>query len=164
MTAGRGIVHSEMPEQEEGLMRGFQLWVNLPARDKMTAPRYQDIPPEHMPELQPRRACALRLLAGRIGDVAGPVSGIERTQPLYVDVQLAAGAQLRRRLPAAHNAFAYVYEGAARIGGAAAARAGELRSSAPAIASRPTAATAPRAWSWSPAGRSASRWRATARS
>ncbi len=127
MTAGRGIVHSEMPEQENGLMAGFQLWVNLPARDKMTAPRYQDIPPEQVPELQPAPGVTLRLLAGGLDGVAGPVSGIEGTQPLYVDVQLAAGARAALAVPATHNAFAYVYEGAARIAGAPQATArGEL--------------------------------------
>jgi redox-sensitive bicupin YhaK (pirin superfamily) len=127
MTAGRGIVHSEMPEQENGLMAGFQLWVNLPARDKMIAPRYQDIPPEQVPSLRPAPGVTLRLLAGRLGDVDGPVNGIEGTQPLYVDVQLAAGARAALAVPATHNAFAYVYEGAARIGGAAQATSrGEL--------------------------------------
>ncbi len=69
MTAGRGIVHSEMPEQEDGLMWGFQLWVNLPAKDKMTAPRYQDIAPERIPEATPASGVRVRVLAGRIGDV-----------------------------------------------------------------------------------------------
>ena len=96
MTAGRGIVHSEMPEQENGLMAGFQLWVNLPARDKMTAPRYQDIPPEQVPERQPALGVRLRLLAGVLDGAAGPVSGIEGTQPLYVDVHLATGDRARR--------------------------------------------------------------------
>ncbi len=127
MTAGRGIVHSEMPEQEDGLMAGFQLWVNLPARDKMTAPRYQDIPPEQVPELHPAPGVTLRVLAGEVDGKSGPVSGIEGTLPLYVDVQLAAGARAAVAVPATHNAFAYVYEGAARIGGAAQATArGEL--------------------------------------
>ena len=127
MTAGRGIVHSEMPEQENGLMAGFQLWVNLPARDKMTAPRYQDIPPEQVPELHPAPGVTLRVLAGEVGGTSGPVTGVEGTRPLYVDVQLAAGARAALAVPATHNAFAYVYEGAACIGGAAKATArGEL--------------------------------------
>jgi quercetin 2,3-dioxygenase len=127
MTAGRGIVHSEMPEQENGLMAGFQLWVNLPARDKMTAPRYQDIPPAQVPELQPAPGVTLRVLAGEVDGTPGPVSGIEGTRPLYVDVHLAAGARAAVAVPATHNAFAYVYEGAARIGGSASATVrGEL--------------------------------------
>jgi redox-sensitive bicupin YhaK (pirin superfamily) len=120
MTAGRGIVHSEMPEQEDGLMWGFQLWVNLPAADKMTAPRYQDIAPERIPEIAPAEGVRVRMLAGRIGEVAGPVSGVA-TDPLYLDVELAAGARFAVPVAAGHNAFAYVYAGDARIGPADAA-------------------------------------------
>ena len=116
MTAGRGIVHSEMPEQEDGLMWGFQLWVNLPAREKMKPPRYQDIEPSRVPTLGPAPGVTLRLLAGESGGQSGPVSGIDATQPLYVDVQLEAGARAALPVPASHNAFAYVYQGAARIG------------------------------------------------
>jgi hypothetical protein len=119
MTAGRGIVHSEMPEQEDGLMWGFQLWVNLPGRDKMTAPRYQDIEPARVPTLQPAPGVTLRLLAGEYGGQSGPVSGIDATQPVYVDLQLEAGARAELPLPTTHNAFAYVYEGAAKLGDAA---------------------------------------------
>jgi redox-sensitive bicupin YhaK (pirin superfamily) len=127
MTAGRGIVHSEMPEQEDGLMWGFQLWVNLPARDKMTAPRYQDIEPARVPTLAPAPGVALRLLAGESAGQSGPVSGITGTQPLYADLHLEAGARAELPVPASHNAFAYVYEGAARIGDAPQATArGEL--------------------------------------
>ncbi len=110
MTAGRGIVHSEMPEQEEGLMRGFQLWVNLPAKDKMSAPRYQDIAPEKIPEIEPVVGVTVRVVAGRFGDTEGPVAGIA-TQPLYLDIALAPGATLEVPVPAGHNAFAYVFEG-----------------------------------------------------
>jgi quercetin 2,3-dioxygenase len=110
MTAGRGIVHSEMPEQEEGLMRGFQLWVNLPAKDKMTAPRYQDIAPERIPEVAPADGVTVRVVAGRLGDTEGPVSGIA-TQPLYLDIALQPGARLEVPVPQGHNAFAYVFEG-----------------------------------------------------
>ncbi len=89
MTAGRGILHSEMPEQENGLMWGFQLWVNLPASDKMTAPRYQDIAPESIPEVALAAGAKARVIAGKIGDVEGPVAGIV-TQPTYLDVHLNA--------------------------------------------------------------------------
>lgn len=121
MTAGRGIVHSEMPEQQDGLMWGFQLWVNLPAKDKMTAPRYQDIAPASIPETDPAAGVHVRVLAGRVGDVAGPVSGIA-VDPVYLDVTLQPGARFVAPIPASHNAFAYVYAGAADIGPADAAK------------------------------------------
>ncbi len=115
MTAGRGIVHSEMPEQEDGLMWGFQLWVNLPAADKMTAPRYQDIAPEQVPQLQPADGVELRLLTGRVGEVYGPVTNVA-TAPIYVDVRLQPGAQWTSQLPQRHNGFVYVYDGEAIVG------------------------------------------------
>jgi quercetin 2,3-dioxygenase len=118
MTAGRGIVHSEMPRQEQGLMWGFQLWVNLPAAQKMTAPRYQDIPPERIPEVTLPGA-SLRVIAGEAAGVRGAVGGIA-TDPVYLDVRLAAGGELRHPVPPGHNAFVYVYEGAVETGEAGA--------------------------------------------
>ena len=115
MTAGRGILHSEMPEQENGLMWGFQLWVNLPAADKMTAPRYQDIAPERIPEVELATGAKVRVIAGKVADTEGPVTGIA-TQPTYVDVHLDAGATAELALPSGHNAFVYVYEGQGVIG------------------------------------------------
>ena len=115
MTAGRGIVHSEMPEQEDGLMWGFQLWVNLPASEKMTAPRYQDIAPERIPQVSPAPGVSVRVIAGKFGQWIGPVSGVA-TEPVYLDIRLAAGTRFRVPLPSTHNAFAYVFEGAAMIG------------------------------------------------
>jgi redox-sensitive bicupin YhaK (pirin superfamily) len=115
MTAARGIVHSEMPEQEEGLMRGFQLWVNLPARDKMTAPRYQDIEPSAIPEVALADGTRVRVLAGEVNGIVGPVSAVA-TEPVYLDVALAPGGRFEHALPAGHTAFAYVYEGTAVIG------------------------------------------------
>ena len=115
MTAGRGIVHSEMPEQEDGLMWGFQLWVNLPASDKMTAPRYQDIAPESIPETGAAPGATVRVIAGRFGTTEGPIQGIA-TEPLYFDIRLDAGAHLDVPVPPGHSAFAYVYEGDALIG------------------------------------------------
>lgn len=115
MTAGRGIVHSEMPEQEEGRMRGFQLWVNLPAKDKMTAPRYQEYAPERIPEATPAEGVRAKVIAGRIGEVAGPIEQ-PATEPVYFDLGLAAGAVFDQALPPGHTAFLYVYEGAARVG------------------------------------------------
>ncbi|MFO7276912.1 MAG: pirin family protein [Pseudomonadota bacterium] len=114
MTAGRGIVHSEMPEQENGLLWGFQLWVNLPAAQKMTAPRYQDIAPERIPEVE-RPGVRVRVLAGRLDGVEGPVQAVA-TEPVYWDVHLEPGARFEAELPAGHQAFAYVYQGNARIG------------------------------------------------
>jgi redox-sensitive bicupin YhaK (pirin superfamily) len=115
MTAGRGIVHSEMPRQQDGLMWGFQLWVNLPARDKMTAPRYQDIPPAHIPVVALGVGVEARVIAGEIGGVRGPVDGIA-TQPLYLDVRMAPGRRVSVPAAAGHTAFAYVYQGAATLG------------------------------------------------
>jgi quercetin 2,3-dioxygenase len=114
MTAGRGIVHSEMPLQKNGLMRGFQLWVNLPARDKMTAPRYQDIPSEAIATVA-RDGAVLRVIAGVTREgVRGPVGGIA-TDPLYLDIALAPGAVFGESVPSGHNAFCYVYEGKVEI-------------------------------------------------
>ena len=122
MTAGRGIVHSEMPEQDHGLMRGFQLWVNLPAADKMTAPRYQDIAPGKIPAVEPAAGVRVRVVAGEVFGARGPVSGVA-TQPVYLDVALQPGANVSVPLPAGHNAFAYVFEGdAAQVGGERLAR------------------------------------------
>jgi len=115
MTAGRGIIHSEMPQQKDGLMWGFQLWVNLPARDKMTAPRYQDIPPERVPTVALADGVSARVLVGEAGGVSGPVAGIA-TQPLYLDVTMAPRSRLSHGLPAGHSAFAYVFDGQARFG------------------------------------------------
>jgi quercetin 2,3-dioxygenase len=115
MTAGRGIIHSEMPKQEDGLMWGFQLWVNLPARDKMGPPRYQDIPPERVPEATTAEGARVRVLAGEAAGRTGPVEGIV-TQPLYLDVALPAGGGFVQPVTPGHNAFVYVFEGAARFG------------------------------------------------
>jgi redox-sensitive bicupin YhaK (pirin superfamily) len=121
MTAGCGIVHSEMPRQEDGLMWGFQLWVNLPAETKMTAPRYQDIPAERVPEIRIAPGITARLIAGSLGRTSGPVSGIA-TDPLYLDVCLQAGSSARFDVPLTHNAFIYVYDGEVGAGKAPANR------------------------------------------
>ena len=107
MTAGRGLVHSEMPEQEAGRMRGFQLWVNLPARDKMGAPRYQDYAPDRVPLVRPADGVEVRVIAGSIADaggmaVRGPVEQ-PATDPLYLDVVLAAGARWDTGYPKAQR-------------------------------------------------------------
>jgi quercetin 2,3-dioxygenase len=116
MTAGRGIVHSEMPEQHDGLMWGFQLWVNLPARAKMIAPRYQDIAPADIPQVELGPGVTVRVIAGRLGNTVGPVSAVE-AEPLYLDVELAAGMSTTLELPPEHNAFVYCYAGDVTVGG-----------------------------------------------
>ena len=115
MTAGRGLVHSEMPEQLQGRMRGFQLWVNLPARDKLCEPRYQEFAPQRIAQLQPAAGVTVKVIAGRVGDETGPIRQ-PATDPVYLDIALAAQASWEWALPAGHNAFAYVFEGAARVG------------------------------------------------
>jgi redox-sensitive bicupin YhaK (pirin superfamily) len=127
MTAGRGIIHSEMPQQKDGLMWGFQLWVNLPAREKMREPRYQDIPPDRIPVIRDGSA-EIRVIAGDVHGTSGPVEGIA-TSPMYLDVSLPAGARSRHAVPPGHNAFAYVFEGDADLGpegGSRVVRAGGL--------------------------------------
>lgn len=120
MTAGRGIVHSEMPEQEQGRMRGFQLWLNLPARDKMTAPKYQEFGPERLPTVQPATGVGVKVIAGRVGDSQGPIVQ-PATDPVYLDVMVDAGARFEQPLPIDHSAFVYVYEGELRVGSDASA-------------------------------------------
>jgi redox-sensitive bicupin YhaK (pirin superfamily) len=115
MTAGRGLVHSEMPEQEAGRMRGFQLWVNLPAKDKMTAPKYQEFAPERIPVVQAGEGVSVKVIAGVVDGVTGPIAQ-PATDPLYLDITLAPGAAWRYVLPEGHNAFAYAFEGDARVG------------------------------------------------
>ncbi|HUK03223.1 MAG TPA: pirin family protein [Steroidobacteraceae bacterium] len=115
MTAGRGIVHSEMPEQQEGRMRGFQLWLNLPARDKMTEPKYQEYGPEKIPLAQPSSGVTVRVIAGEVGDTVGPIRQ-PATDPTYLDIELAPGALYAHALPEEHSAFLYVYEGSALVG------------------------------------------------
>ena len=125
MTAGRGILHSEMPQQEDGLMWGFQLWVNLPASDKLIAPRYQDIGPERIPVIHPAEGVEVRVIAGEIGGVTGPVEGIA-TAPVYLDVSLQPGATLALTLPAGHHGFAYVFDGEQALVGGEALHRSEL--------------------------------------
>jgi redox-sensitive bicupin YhaK (pirin superfamily) len=115
MTAGRGLVHSEMPEQEDGLMRGFQLWINLPAKDKMCEPRYQEYAPEKIPVAKPSAGVSVKVIAGEVAGVKGPIGGVA-TDPTYLDIALEKGASFSHRLPKEYNAFAYVFEGSAMIG------------------------------------------------
>jgi redox-sensitive bicupin YhaK (pirin superfamily) len=122
MTAGRGLVHSEMPEQESGRMRGFQLWVNLPARDKMTDPKYQEFAPENIPVAKPSAGVSVKVIAGKVGEVIGPIAQ-PATDPVYLDISLDAGKAWDYALPEGHNAFAYVFEGVVTVGEGDEARA-----------------------------------------
>jgi redox-sensitive bicupin YhaK (pirin superfamily) len=115
MVAGAGVVHSEMPEQEDGRMEGFQLWLNLPATDKMTAPWYKDMPAAAIPSVALPGGAVVRVLAGSSHGVSGAVTR-PVTQPVYLDVHLPAGQDFRQALPAAHNAFIYVYRGEVSVG------------------------------------------------
>lgn len=114
MTAGRGIVHSEMPEQQSGRMRGFQLWINLPAREKMTAPRYQEFAQQKIPRLA-LEGTRVKVIAGTVSGHTGPITQ-PATDPTYLDIELPPGAAFTHALPAGHAAFVYVYEGEARLG------------------------------------------------
>ena len=109
MTAGRGVIHSETPEQNEGRMAGFQLWLNLPARDKLCEPWYRDITAAEVPEFE-QDGVKVRVIAGESHGVAGAVQR-EHTAPLYLDLSLAPGARFEQPLPAGFNAFVYVFEG-----------------------------------------------------
>ncbi len=115
MTAGRGIVHSEMPEQKEGLMRGFQLWVNLPAADKMCDPHYQNFDPGDIPEVIREDGTKVRVVAGNFENTSGAVKGIAAA-PTYFDVFLPVGNEFNQPLPQAQNVFIYVFEGLITIG------------------------------------------------
>ncbi len=115
MKAASGVIHSEMPQQTDGLMRGFQLWINLPARDKMSDPAYQEFSSAAIPEVA-LDAGRVRVLAGEFGGVRGVIED-SATDVLYLDVSLAAAARFSLPLSETHNAFVYVFEGAARLAG-----------------------------------------------
>lgn len=115
MVAGAGVVHSEMPEQEDGRMEGFQLWLNLPAADKMTAPWYRDLPAAEIPTVALEHGATVRVLAGASHGVAGAITR-PVTEPVYLDVELPAGEDFAQALPAGHNAFIYVYRGEVSVG------------------------------------------------
>ena len=113
MNAGRGIIHEEMPEQEEGLLQGFQLWVNLPAKEKMSAPNYQDIQPDSVPTVQIQNA-SVKVLAGEVDGVKGPVK-TTAVAPTFLDIDLKSG-QCDIALKSNEAAFLYVYEGNITVG------------------------------------------------
>ena len=122
MTAGRGVVHSEMPEQNEGLMEGFQLWLNLPGKDKLRDPWYRDIPNAEVPRFTLDSGVTVQVIAGSAHGVAGAVQR-EGTEPLYLDIDLPEGASFEQPLPEGHNAFVYVFRGEAVIAGKGVAQA-----------------------------------------
>jgi redox-sensitive bicupin YhaK (pirin superfamily) len=116
MTSGRGIMHEEMPRRgPNGKVNGFQLWVNLPAAQKMTAPRYQEVTAETIPSVTEDGATA-RVVAGEVWGTPGPVTEIA-ARPLYMDVSLSPGASFVQPVPSGHTALAYIFEGAGRFGG-----------------------------------------------
>ena len=116
MTAGRGVIHSEIPQQEEGVMEGFQLWLNLPGGQKMCAPWYRDFKADELPRLVTPDGVAVTVIAGQSHGVVGAVTR-EATEPLYLDVHLPQDTRFEQALPAGHNAFVYVYRGEVSIAG-----------------------------------------------
>jgi quercetin 2,3-dioxygenase len=125
MTAGRGIVHSEMPQQDQGRMRGFQLWINLPAREKMKPAGYRDIQPDEIPVVELATGARVKVIAGTLDvdgvTTPGPIRGLT-TEPLYFDVAVPPGARFSHAVPAGHHAFIYVFEGSVSVGPANAAQ------------------------------------------
>lgn len=109
MTAGRGIVHSEMPEQEQGEMRGFQLWLNLPAHKKMMSPRYQNLNPESISEVNIGNNSKVRVIAGEVSNIKGAITGIF-TEPIFLDIHGQTGCEFSPIIPENHACFVYVYE------------------------------------------------------
>ncbi len=123
MTAGRGLVHSEMPEQEDGLMEGFQLWVNLPGKNKMMAPIYRDLVPEQIPQWELAGGITIRMIAGAIrssqeGSFTDLKGAVERpdTEPVFSDIHFAGAGEITLNIPKSHNAFIYTYRGEVKVG------------------------------------------------
>jgi len=125
MTAGRGIIHSEMPQQENGRMRGFQLWVNLPAREKMKPASYRDLQASEIPVVTLPGGGTAKVIAGTVGidgnTTIGPITGVT-TEPTYLDVMLPAGARFEHPIASGHSAFLYPYEGSLEVGPSGSAR------------------------------------------
>ncbi|ABD68555.1 Pirin-like [Rhodoferax ferrireducens T118] len=116
MTAGKGVIHSEIPQQEEGVMEGFQLWLNLPQRDKMNTPWYRDFKADDLPKFVTEEGVAVTVIAGESHGISGAVTR-DTTQPNYLDLHLPSGSRFEQKLPAGHNAFVYVYRGEVSIAG-----------------------------------------------
>jgi redox-sensitive bicupin YhaK (pirin superfamily) len=118
MTTGRGLVHSEMPEQEEGLMEGFQLWLNLPSHQKMCTPWYRDIQSERIPEVTPDAGVLVRVISGQSHGVQGAMHRPAKdypTDPLYLDIHFSEQQTFTQNIPVGHNAFVYVYRGSLAV-------------------------------------------------
>ena len=115
MTAGRGVIHSELPEQEAGRMEGFQLWLNLAAKDKMSPAWYRDFKSHEIPEIETEQGVMARIIAGQSHGVAGAMSRVT-TEPIYLDLHMPAGSSFSQPLPADFSAFIYVYRGEVKIG------------------------------------------------
>ncbi len=116
MVAGRGVIHSEIPQQQDGVMEGFQLWLNLPAQNKMAEPWYKDFPSEAIPEYVAPDDVTVRVIAGSSNGVKGAVTR-DTTEPLYLDIHMPASSSFSTALPATHNAFIYVYRGSVNVQG-----------------------------------------------
>jgi redox-sensitive bicupin YhaK (pirin superfamily) len=121
MTAGRGIIHSEMPQQESGAMRGFQLWINLPAKEKMKPAAYQDIQDESIPRVNRSNGAQIKVIAGEYIDadgkkIQGPIFGLS-TEPIFFDIHLFKDETFTHAIPSGHNCFIYIYEGQLSVGG-----------------------------------------------
>ena len=114
MTAGRGLVHSEIPEQQDGMMEGFQLWLNLPGKNKMIAPWYRDIPANDIPVHTLADGVTVKLIAGHLGDATGAITR-DDTEPLYADISVPAGVTANIPLPTGYNAFIYVYRADVKV-------------------------------------------------
>ena len=119
MTAGKGIIHSEMPQQESGLMRGFQLWINLPAAEKMKPAHYRDISSKDIPMVNLPEGGSIKVIANQVNIldqvISGPIQGLS-TEAIYWDIQLPQGKKFEHALPDYHNSVIYVYEGSVAIG------------------------------------------------
>ncbi|MGC9396995.1 MAG: pirin family protein [Anaerolineae bacterium] len=115
MTAGRGILHEEMPQRHKGVLEGFQLWVNLPAKDKMMRPRYQDVPAARIPEVEQANGIRIRVVAGEVDDIPGPVTDIV-AHPLFLDVTIPPHSRFVQVIERGHTALAYVFEGVGTFG------------------------------------------------
>jgi redox-sensitive bicupin YhaK (pirin superfamily) len=115
MTAGKGLLHSEMPAQKEGHLWGFQLWVNLPAAEKMKEPRYQDLKPEDIPVVETDKGVRVRVIAGEVAGVPGPIDGVS-IKPTLLDVKLPSGESFEQEIPDGHTLFIYGIEGESRTG------------------------------------------------
>jgi redox-sensitive bicupin YhaK (pirin superfamily) len=116
MTAGRGIMHEEMPQVRPEGITGFQLWVNLPAKLKMSKPRYQEVRAAEIPEIKKEEGARVRVITGTVDGVRGPVTGIA-ANPIYLDLYVPAHASAIQQIQRGHTAFAYVFEGEARFAG-----------------------------------------------